>query len=206
MVQDLDSADENQDGEGDVAIGDAVADGEVQMREPPKNQERQVHPRRFRLWGLAASPGDGCTAAVVSRYSTQHPNRRAQAEVMFGWHVPPETDDDREDAGAAGSNGGGAKAMPARATTEARIWEWLYGRGDEVPGTTDATDIIPLASSLSMLRDTFHHILSRIRCVFCDTGVTVKDAEAVCENGHAFGMFTIPLVPSLLIILDTIQK
>ncbi|KAJ2972603.1 hypothetical protein NQ176_g7066 [Zarea fungicola] len=37
-----------------------------------------------------------------------------------------------------------------------------------------------------MLRDTFRHVLSRIRCVFCDTVMTVKDAEAMCGNGHAF--------------------
>ncbi|TQV98876.1 hypothetical protein V2A60_007424 [Cordyceps javanica] len=195
--KDIDSDDsdsDDMDGEQDAPDRDrldtegpgigAVADGDVQMREPDVS-ERRVHPRRFRLWGLAASPGDGCTAAVVSKYSTQHPSRRDRAEVMFGWYVPGEVEDEVA----------GEKTIPpppppppppAKATTEARVWEWMYGRGPEVPGTTTAADILPLASSLNSLRRQFRDVLPRIRCVFCDTAVREQGAEAVCEKGHSF--------------------
>lgn len=165
--------------EGDSIAAGAMADGEVQMREQPDTGERQVHPRRFRLWGLAASPGDGCTAVVVSKYNTQHPHRRDYAEIMFGWYV---ANDGEEDQAAISRN-----TLPPRASTEARVWEWMYGRGDEVPGTTNATDIIPLASSLSTLRRQFRDVLPKMRCVFCDTRVQEKGSEAECENGHSFG-------------------
>lgn len=190
-----DSEDDEMDLEQDIDIeklesegNGALAEGDVQMQERNGgSSERQVHPRRFRLWGLAASPGDGCTAAVVSKYNTQHPNRRDRAEVVFGWCVPPdgEDGDDTTAAAAAAYN----KPMPARATTEARVWEWLYGRGPEVPGTTDATDILTLASSMSTLRRQFRDVLPRVHCVFCDTRVWENGAEAICDKGHSFGTF-----------------
>lgn len=177
LEQDQDAADEDNMN-NDEPLEGAVADGDIQMQDLDDGV-RRVHPRRFRLWGLAASPGDGCTAAVVSKYNTQHPSRRDRAEVMFSWHVPAEMDN--PDAAAS------KKSMPPRATTEARVWEWLYGRGEEVPGTTDATDIIPLASSLSTLRDQFKGVLSRMKCVFCDEALKENGPEAVCANAHAFG-------------------
>lgn len=168
--------------------GAAVTDADVQMQEPD-NAVRQVHPRRFRLWGLAASPGDGCTATVVSKYNTQHPNRRDRAEVMFGWHVPG----DGEEAAAAPD---GKRAMPVKATTEARVWEWMYGRGPEVPGTTAAADNILVLNSLSTLRRQFRDVLPQIHCVFCNGSLQEKGATAVCSNGHSFGTFCI--IPSSL--------
>ncbi|KAJ6782271.1 hypothetical protein PWT90_00594 [Aphanocladium album] len=173
--EDQEAGNERLDATTGPGIG-AVADGDVQMQEPDSS-ERQVHPCRFRLWGLAASPGDGCTAAVVSKYNTQHPNRRDRCEVMFGWHVPG-------DGGEEGT--GQQKTMPARATTEARVWEWMYGRGPEVPGTTATTDIMSLARSVSTLRRQFRDVLPRIRCVFCDSALQEKGAEAVCVKGHSF--------------------
>ncbi|KAJ4164708.1 hypothetical protein LMH87_006370 [Akanthomyces muscarius] len=190
-----DSEDDDLDLEQDIGIeklesegpggAGALTEGDVQMQEPDSgSSERQVHPRRFRLWGLAASPGDGCTAAVVSKYNTQHPNRRDRAEVVFGWYVPPEGDGDDDTAAVAAATYN--KPMPARATTEARVWEWLYGRGPEVPGTTHATDILTLASSMSTLRHQFRDVLPRIHCVFCDTRVWENGAEAICDKGHSF--------------------
>ncbi|OAA61335.1 hypothetical protein ISF_05414 [Cordyceps fumosorosea ARSEF 2679] len=163
---------------------DPEPDDDDEMPDSTTAAERRqtVHPRRFRLWGLAASPGDGCTAAVVSRHSTQHPSRRDRAEVMFGWHVPPDGD-------VAGIKT--VASLPRKASTEARVWEWLYGRGPEVPGTTHATSI-PLDSNMvggGALRRQFREVLARVRCVFCDGALRETDggADAVCSNGHSFG-------------------
>lgn len=193
--KDIDSDDSDDDemmdpeqyaGGEELASDGPGADIDVSMQQQQQpdggggsGAQRLVHPRRFRLWGLAASPGDGCTAAVVSKYNTQHPNRRDRAEVVFGWYVPPE----------GGEAAAGTRTLPARATTEARVWEWMYGRGAEVPGTTNATDILSLASSMSALRQQFRAVLPRVHCVFCDAPLREEGAEAICDRGHSFGTF-----------------
>ncbi|KAM3446110.1 hypothetical protein MY3296_009979, partial [Beauveria thailandica] len=202
-----DSSDEDDGGDPAEDAGDGPdldPDLDVQMQEPREerssSQQQHVHPRRFRLWGLAASPGDGCTAAIVSKYNTQHPSRRDRAEVMFGWHVPGDAEEVPA-AAAAAAGGGGAggsssskKSMTtlpplAKLTTEARVWEWMYGRGSQVPGTTPASDdtFLPVSSSLtSALRWQFRDVLPRIRCVFCEAPMREQGAEAVCDAGHSF--------------------
>lgn len=146
-------------------------DNDIEMAEA-KGQST-VHPNRFRIWGLAASPGDGSTAAIVSRYDTQHPARRDFAKVMFGWSVPDDADKR-------------VHPMPPRSTTEARVWEWLYGNGVEVPGTTHAPEIMPLATH-SPLREQFKSAIGAMKCVFCDTPMQHKGSDVECENGHSFG-------------------
>ncbi|KAM3550072.1 hypothetical protein MY1884_008431 [Beauveria asiatica] len=203
-----DSSDEDDGGDPAEDAGDGPdldPDLDVQMQEPREerssSQQQHVHPRRFRLWGLAASPGDGCTAAVVSKYNTQHPSRRDRAEVMFGWHVPGDAEEVPAAAAAGGGGAGGSSSrkksmttLPppppfAKLTTEARVWEWMYGRGSQVPGTTSASDdtFLPVSSSLtSALRWQFRDVLPRIRCVFCEAPMREQGAEAVCDAGHSF--------------------
>ncbi|KAM3502598.1 hypothetical protein MY10362_004752 [Beauveria mimosiformis] len=213
--KDIDSDDSSdEDDGGDPAVlpdADLDPDLDVQMQEPreersssQQQQQQHVHPRRFRLWGLAASPGDGCTAAVVSKYNTQHPSRRDRAEVMFGWHVPGDAEEAPAAAAAAAGGAGGSSSKKtmappppppppppplAKLTTEARVWEWMYGRGGQVPGTTLASDdtLLPVSSSLtSALRWQFRDVLPRIRCVFCEAPMRAQGAEAVCDAGHSF--------------------
>lgn len=154
--------------------GDGDGDGDVEMGESSHAPEIQVHPNRFRLWGLAASPGDGSTAVLVSRYDTLYPSRRDFVKVMFGWCVAGDDADKR------------VHTMPPRSTTEARVWEWLYGNGDEVPGTTDAPEIMPLAAH-SPLREQFKVAVEAMKCVFCDSPMQQKGVDVECENGHTFG-------------------
>ena len=164
------------DSEGEASdpedLYDDDDDNDIEMTED--KAQPQVHPNRFRIWGLAASPGDGSTAAIVSRYDTQHPTRRDYAKVMFGWSVPGDDADKR------------VHPMPPRSTTEARVWEWLYGNGVEVPGTTEAPEIMPLATH-SPLREQFKSAIGGMKCVFCDTPMRHKGADVECENGHLFG-------------------
>ncbi|KAK3190520.1 hypothetical protein K4F52_003541 [Lecanicillium sp. MT-2017a] len=143
----------------------------------------QVHPNRFRVWGLVSSPGDGSSAVIVSRYDTQYPSRRDFVKVMFGWCVPGDEADKR------------VRPMPPRSTTEARVWEWLYGNGAEVPGTTDAPEIMPVETH-SQLRKQFQPAIGAMKCVFCDTPMQQKGAvEVECENGHAFATCAASGVP-----------
>ncbi|KAM0321968.1 hypothetical protein ACHAPQ_009193 [Fusarium lateritium] len=133
----------------------------------------QVPESRYRIWGLAHSPGGGTTAVLVSRYSTQHPERRALCKLMFS-----RRDDER------GTEGG--TVVPSKQlTTEGQVWEWMYGNGPEVLGTTITSKISPELHN-SPLREQFRSIAAMQQCVFCDTALHLEEDEAKCENGHLF--------------------
>lgn len=144
-------------------------DSECDMMEEDGSQ-RQVHESRYRIWGLASSPGGSVTAVLVSRYSTQHPERRALCKVMFS-------------RGEQALRNG---AVPL--TTEGRVWEWMYGNGPEVAGTTAESKTSPELHN-SPLREQFRGVASRQQhCVFCDAGLQMMGGdEAECDNGHMFG-------------------
>ncbi|CAM1511309.1 Fc.00g088220.m01.CDS01 [Cosmosporella sp. VM-42] len=132
----------------------------------------QVHPHRFRIWGMAASPGGSSTAALISRYSTQHPQRRGLSKLVFGWQQLTEGDESK------------IRKPLNHLTTEGKLWEWMYGGGAEVPGT--GTIKVSPSATKSPLREQFQTVVSRQRCVFCDASLQNHGDEAVCENGHEF--------------------
>jgi hypothetical protein len=134
----------------------------------------QVPESRYRIWGLAHSPGGGTTAVLVSRYSTQHPERRALCKLMFSRRD--------EERGAEG----GTVVPSKRLTTEGQVWEWMYGNGPEVLGTTITSKISPELHN-SPLREQFRSIAASQQCVFCDMALHLEEDEAKCENGHIFG-------------------
>ncbi|KAK5998351.1 GPI-anchor transamidase [Cladobotryum mycophilum] len=151
-------------------------DGEDKMVEDTRPQI-QVHPHRFRLWGLALSPGGGCSALLSSKQSTQHPNRRGFCNIHFDWQVPGDEEEPQ------------ARAASKPLTTEGKIWEWMYGMGEEVPGATSARRAAAAAASngeSSALREQFRDVAARLACVFCNSRFRIKDDEAICENGHPF--------------------
>ncbi|CAJ0549093.1 Ff.00g027060.m01.CDS01 [Fusarium sp. VM40] len=133
----------------------------------------QVPESRYRIWGLAHSPGGGTTAVLVSRYSTQHPERRALCKLMFSRRD--------EERGAEG----GTVVPSKRLTTEGQVWEWMYGNGPEVLGTTITSKISPELHN-SPLREQFRSIAANQQCVFCDMALHLEEDEAKCENGHLF--------------------
>ncbi|KAM0206461.1 hypothetical protein ACHAQI_008188 [Fusarium lateritium] len=133
----------------------------------------QVPESRYRIWGLAHSPGGGTTAVLVSRYSTQHPERRALCKLMFSRRD--------EERGAEG----GTVVPSKQLTTEGQVWEWMYGNGPEVLGTTITSKISPELHN-SPLREQFRSIAAMQQCVFCDTALHLEEDEAKCENGHLF--------------------
>lgn len=133
----------------------------------------KLHPCRFRIWALESSPGDGCTAVVVSKFSTIHPSRIGTSRLMFGWREQPNT-----------NTTSGFTARPL--TTEGRLWEWMYGLGEEVPGTMDGKGSRAMRQH-SPLRDLFQDAGASQLCVFCETRLQHLGHEARCENGHSFG-------------------
>ncbi|KAF4999144.1 hypothetical protein FGRMN_2672 [Fusarium graminum] len=135
--------------------------------------QSQVPESRYRIWGLAHSPGGGTTAVLASRYSTQHPERRALCKLMFSRR------DEEPDSE------GGVVVSSKHLTTEGQVWEWMYGNGPEVLGTTTTSKISPELHD-SPLRAQFSGIAANQQCVFCDTALRLEENEAKCENGHMF--------------------
>lgn len=133
----------------------------------------QVHPTRFRIWGMALSPGGGATAAVISRHSTLHPQRRGLSKLVFGW---------REQ----GSDELQLPLPDKSLTTEGQLWEWMYGGGPEVLETSGFVRALVQATQ-SPLREQFKEVISKQRCVFCDGVLQPHGEEVRCENAHVFG-------------------
>lgn len=164
-LQDQDSDSDSEEDDGNRTDVDAV---EVDER------ERQVYPHTYRFWGLASSPGDGTTVVLVSRHKTQHADRKGLSKLQFGWYVAEE-------------NALVQPRVPMATTlsTEARLWEWMYGNGEGVPGTgtlDEAND----QPATSKLKSQFKNALEHLKCTFCDEKLEIKDDNAVCVNRHAF--------------------
>lgn len=124
------------------------------------------------------------SAVLVSRFSTQLPERRGLCEVRFGW---------RERGDDAGT--------PYALTTEGQVWEWMYGDGAEAPGTTTLSKISQELSD-SPLRQQFQHAATNQRCVFCDARLRVENDEVKCENGHIFGKYSALQPPEISVTDD----
>lgn len=151
-------------------------DNEAEGEEVPEKLE---HPYRFRIWGLAASPGGSSTAVVVSKYSSLYPHRQGICSLYFGRESL--TNMDITDL-----------------TTEGKMWEWMHANGPAVPGVTEFDEIKTEEghvarnhlgngqSSASDLRSLFADVLAKQRCMFCDGTLTTTGDSAFCENGHAW--------------------
>ncbi|RFN53520.1 hypothetical protein FIE12Z_2128 [Fusarium flagelliforme] len=147
-------------------------DSEDDLMEEDTSQ-LQVPEARYRIWGLAHSPGGGTTAVLVSRYNTLHPERRALCKLMFS-----RRDEERDEAA-------GTVSSVRQLTTEGQVWEWMYGNGPEVLGTTPTSKIAPELHN-TPLREQFKDTAAQQRCVFCDAALHLEEDEAKCDNGHLF--------------------
>lgn len=166
-------------------------DEDKTMQEAPQAPAEpvlQVHPYRFRLWGLAKSPGDGCTAVLASKHDTQHPDRRGVSNVHFDWQVSADADDKPQRV----------RPISKPLTTEGRVWEWMYGLGGDVPGVTPGYKASSRRQKANPLRTLFKHVAKSLPCVFCEARLSIKDDVATCENRHAFGTGSSCFLPSLL--------
>lgn len=151
-------------------------DSEDELMEEDESK-LQVPQSRFRIWGMATSPGGGSTVVLVSQYSTLHPERRAISKLIFGWRDGPENQDETQSQAATPLED---------LSTEGQLWEWMYGGGAEVPGTTVQSKMSAEVRE-SPLRRQFREVIAHQRCVFCDSTLQTEGYEVKCENGHSFG-------------------
>ncbi|KAG5963673.1 hypothetical protein E4U58_003472 [Claviceps cyperi] len=165
---------------------------EVDMSMMPEEETRtsfKVHPHRFRLWGMAASPGDGCIATLVSKHVTQHADRRPRARILFSWPT-------QEDSAAAAAVGVGETtattvlSTPERSpitslTTEGIVWESIYGNIREVPSWLSRTTESCFWRD-TPLRRQFMAVIPKQTCVFCGARLVAFGNESICERGHSF--------------------
>lgn len=147
---------------------------------PDEDRLSKVHPYRFRLWGMAASPGDGCVATLVSKHVTQHADRRPRSRVLFSW---PRHDD--EAALAAPPVSPKSRSL----TTEGTVWEAMYGNVVEIPTSLSKTTDRSLFQETS-LRKQFRSVIPKQTCVFCNTSLVTLGNETTCEKGHSFATCT----------------
>ncbi|KAK2018067.1 hypothetical protein LZ32DRAFT_613972 [Colletotrichum eremochloae] len=189
-------------GAGPALAGDAesVASGEDSDSDDddfdlPEDAGEQIHPHRVRMWGMAMSPAGGMSAVIVSQHSTQKQEKSVKTKVMFGWRSgtvasppPPTTTTTTGDEMDVDTSGRASEAKDlgfwARQSTEAKMWDWMYGGGPAVPGTLGFGEGAG-PGDLSM-RKRFEGVKQKQRCVFCQTPLQDEGKESVCERGHIF--------------------
>ncbi|CAJ2514299.1 Uu.00g024180.m01.CDS01 [Anthostomella pinea] len=138
--------------------------------------EDQVHVNRIRIWGMAISPGGGTSAVFVTQHSTVKPERDTFAgldcRVLFGTNNRGALDEDDT-------------IVPVKKlSTEARMWEWMYGRGPPVPGIHIPS--VDRSDGRQALKDHFE-LIGRIQvCVFCDSRLDFHGKSSRCSKGHFF--------------------
>jgi hypothetical protein len=135
-----------------------------------------VHPTRFRIYGMAASPGRGATVILASESSTHKLERWTYSQFKTTLYV-------------AFRPQGTIAAEPEQLTTEGKMFEWMYGGGPGVPGITE-----PKVSNEELLdgesiRQIFDAMPGIRDCDVCDVPLAVADGarEGRCPRGHVFG-------------------
>jgi len=167
-----------------------------------------------RLWGLTMSPGGGVTAALVSYHPAQalehggfHRNR---SRVAFDF-VPLDNGNDEgseSDSAPEGIMGdpidGRVSARPL--STEARMWEWMYGGGAGVKNLSAAAVRHETTDDAvrSMVRKLFSSIVGTQKCTICEAGLEVEpNGDFLCKGAewkHEYGEHTPALPPSCPIL------
>lgn len=164
---------------------DSLSDTDSEFDEPEVDmtvaaEEEAVskaHAHRYRLWGIAASPGGGCTAALVSKHATQHADRRPGSTVLFSWP---------SDARPAPAD----SCAPPLLTTEGRAWEAMHGAASHPGGFSSPPADEPPVGQESPLRALFRAVVPKQKCVFCNADLLSAGDESVCERGHPFATCT----------------
>lgn len=142
-----------------------------------------LHPYRYRFWGLVSSPGDGSTAALVSQYSNYYPHRRGFCKLLFGSKSPRKSEEQAEEQAEQ-------ETPQGELTTEGKLWEWMYGGGAQVPGVTTSTSVDPSLYRASPQDSFFRDLRENQSCVFCDSRLQIDGGEARCSNNHTFATCT----------------
>ncbi|KAK4125606.1 hypothetical protein N657DRAFT_567815, partial [Parathielavia appendiculata] len=211
-VSQSDDDEDDMDLDGDL---DSLADeenvtgaGQATVLEIP-----EVHPHRFRLHGITLSPGGGVSAVLVSNHNTQHPERggwhTVRSSVLFG-HKPrrPRQAQQQDDQAAASDYGlpidpqvmimdnHTPTSEQTHLTTEAKLFENLYGGGPEVRGVhypasspdANTDDVDSNSGDAHTLRHLFAPALATQTCDLCGLAMDLRRGSlSGCRNGHFFG-------------------
>lgn len=141
--------------------------------------EDQVHIKRVRIWGMTSSPGGGVTAVFISQHSTAWFGRDTYAgykcRVLFGRH----------DRNADRNEEAETTLSMKKLSTEARLWEWMYGGGPPVAGI--CAEAAEDTERQNALKDHFAMVGRTQACSFCDLPLQSTGRSSRCVKGHVFG-------------------
>jgi hypothetical protein len=162
---------------------DASPDEEIMSEEDMDQPIDDTSASRAKIWGLCASPGGGCSVALVTWHSASvdRPARHNifwdRSYVMFDL-VPMEEED------VINPNSHSLTGL----TTEGRMWEWMYGGGAPVPGIMSVDDINDEPTQ-QHLRHLFEDLASKEQCVICGAPIASRQGVRRCtgESSHDFG-------------------
>nr|XP_036581278.1 uncharacterized protein CTRU02_08793 [Colletotrichum truncatum]KAF6789546.1 hypothetical protein CTRU02_08793 [Colletotrichum truncatum] len=176
---------------GTAAVGDAESvasdssDSDDDDFDLPEDAGEQIHPYRVRLWGLTVSPAGGVSAVLMSQHSTQQPEKSIKTRVMFGGQVMASAPSSADQMDVDGDDR--RRERPPfwdHLSTEAKMWDWMYGAGPAVPGTL-VSDGDASVRDVS-LKENLQEVKVKQRCVFCQTSLRELGKESICEMGHIF--------------------
>ena len=179
-----DDGDSDLDMDGDL---DSLADEDAHVNgsaEATVLEIPEIHPHRFRLHGLTLSPGGGVAAVLASSHSTQHPERggwhTVRSSILFS-HKPRQRPHQNPTPIITNPQ--------PNLTTEAHLFENLYGGGPPVPGLHPPTASL---TSPNDLRTLFLPALHTQTCDLCGPARNApmdmrKGALSGCRAGHFFG-------------------
>ncbi|KAK3940270.1 gpi-anchor transamidase [Diplogelasinospora grovesii] len=207
-VNDMDDDDDDDDyyGSGNEEDGGRENENEHSNKVEvlTESKTNDIHPHRFRLHGLASSPGGGgVTAVLASVHNTQHPDRGGwhtmRSVVYFGHKTrhlsrhhlriqnQPHSQTGQQQQQQVGMSG---------VSTEGALFEWMYGNGPEVPGATTTHPNTLFSVGLGgMMNDMFMVLQGVQKCNLCGSTITTQAQEgggggmmkSVCAKGHRFG-------------------
>ncbi|KAK4103406.1 hypothetical protein N658DRAFT_493890 [Parathielavia hyrcaniae] len=219
VSEESDDEDDDMDLDGDLDSlaheEDVSGTGEATVLEIP-----EIHPHRFRLHGMTLSPGGGVLAVLASNHNTQHPERggwhTVRSSVLFG-HKPRRQRQAQQQDQAPSDYGlpiDPQVMMPMDSnnnnhyppiindqnhlTTEAKLFENLYGGGPEVRGVhyptpsstadADTDDSNDYPRNAHRLRHLFAPALATQTCDLCGLAMDLRRVSlSGCRNGHFFG-------------------
>lgn len=184
---DDDEEDEDADGEEDL---DVIQNHLSQMEAPASSaDDDSIHIWRARLYGIALSPGGGCSAVVWAKIAAAVVERgawhQARSTLSFHCHDTPwaqvedkvEVNNDPRIAGLS---------------TEARMFEWMYGRGPDVAGVTRPKEG---EKGITIVKKACENIASA--CAYCRQSLVQEGLCFVCPKGHSFETCVISGLPIL---------
>lgn len=176
--------------------------------DPWANEGADVHPWRAKVWGIAKSPGGGASVVLVSVGNAIRPEAEGAggARILFGC-TPREGKKDQ--SGAMDLDGAVAERDVVEGlSTEARMFEWMYGGGPLIPGLTpkpetNASQEQPNERQRrnAKIRSLFKPFVDATTCAICADGKTKlipraldgsnkpvsreeRHLDCECENGH----------------------